>query len=187
MELADVLGRDHARIDELLSRLEGAPRTELRSLVDRLVRELSVHAAVEEQLVYPELRRRIGRLEPDALYALEQHHAVKVMLVELGRCKDADRLHARARVLADLVRRHIEQEEAMLLPDLERALSPEEVRRMAMAVSEAKPLAPTRPHPNAPDEPPANVVASLVAKGVDTARDLLRTTLRHLPRPLRSS
>lgn len=187
MELAEILFRDHARIDELLSRLEGAPRNELKSLVDRLVRELSVHIAVEEQLVYPEIRRRIGRLEADALYALEQHHAAKVMLIELQRCKDADRLHARARVLADLVRRHLEQEEAMLLPELERALSPEEVRKMAAAVSEARPLAPTRPHPRIPDQPPGNVVASLVAKRVDSVRDLMRTTLWYLPRPIRMS
>jgi hypothetical protein len=38
----------------------------------------------------------------------------------------------------------------------------------------AKELAPHKPHPRGPDEPPANLLAGPAAKAMDAARDTIR-------------
>jgi len=44
----------------------------------------------------------------------------------------------------------------------------------AEAMQAAKKIAPTRPHPRAPDEPPANLLAGGVAAVMDRGRDALK-------------
>jgi hypothetical protein len=41
-------------------------------------------------------------------------------------------------------------------------------------MAKAKKLAPTRPHPRAPDSPPGNLVAAPLAAMMDRGRDLVR-------------
>jgi hypothetical protein len=77
------------------------------------------------------------------------------------------------RVLIESVRRHVVEEERDLLPAMKRALSPEELRTLADALARAKGSAPTRPHPTAPDEPPASTIANAGAAAYDRSRDAL--------------
>jgi hypothetical protein len=44
---------------------------------------------------------------------------------------------------------------------------------MAKHTRQAKQSAPTRPHPNAPDTPPGNIVVGAVTGMIDKARDKL--------------
>jgi hypothetical protein len=45
--------------------------------------------------------------------------------------------------------------------------------RMAKLTRQAKQAAPTRPHPKAPDTPPANIVTGAMTGMLDKARDKL--------------
>lgn len=56
---------------------------ERREIVDHVIEQLSVHAAIEEQVFYPALRAEMEDAESDVLEALEEHHLVKLSLVEL--------------------------------------------------------------------------------------------------------
>ena len=49
----------------------------------------------------------------------------------------------------------------------------EDLRELGRKVERAKKLAPTRPHPNAPDEPPWNKILAPGAGLVDRVRDAL--------------
>ena len=51
-----------------------------RKLVNQMVRELAVHAAIEEQVFYPAVRAKAEKLEDSVLEALEEHHVVKWLL-----------------------------------------------------------------------------------------------------------
>ncbi len=170
-----VLKKDHTDVERLFARFErtrSAP--ERRKLADRIVRELSVHAAIEEQLVYPRLRGRLDGAEGEVLLALEEHHFAKVALAEIEALpEDSDRLEPKVQVLADNVRRHVQEEERELLPALKRLVSAEELQELGDALLAAKRLAPTRPHPAAPDEPPGNVLTTPAAAVYDRGRDAL--------------
>ncbi len=170
-----VLKKDHSEVERLFGRFErtrGAQ--ERRRLVERIVRELSIHAAVEEQLVYPRLRGRLDGAEGEVLLALEEHHFAKVALAEIDALpEESDRLEPKVRVLAENVRRHVQEEERELLPALKRLLSAQELLELGDALLAAKRLAPTRPHPAAPDEPPGNVLTTPAAAVYDRGRDAL--------------
>jgi hypothetical protein len=124
--------------------------------------------------VYPALRRRADGQTPQVLLALEEHHFAKLTLAEIEKLDAADeRFEPKVRVLIDNVRRHVTEEERDLLPAMKRALSTEELRALADSLVRAKSSAPTRPHPAAPDEPPANALANAGAAAYDRSREAL--------------
>jgi hemerythrin superfamily protein len=168
-----VLKADHRAIEQLFRRFERArSAAEKERLADRMVRELSIHAAIEEQYVYPVLRRRLDGQEPRVLVALEEHHAAKLVLSEIEALGPGDeRFEPKVLVLAESVRHHVAEEERTLLPAMRRILSQEELRALGGALLRAREAAPTRPHPAAPDEPPANLIANVGAAAVDRGRE----------------
>jgi hemerythrin superfamily protein len=170
-----VLKNDHHAVEQLFRRFERTRSAAQRKrLASRMVRELSIHAAIEEQLVYPALRRRLDGQVPQVLLALEEHHFAKLALAEIERLGAGDeRFEPKVRVLIENVRRHVAEEERDLLPAMKRALSPEELRTLGDALVRAKSSAPTRPHPAAPDEPPANALANAGAAAYDRSREAL--------------
>jgi hemerythrin-like domain-containing protein len=198
MNAIAVLKNDHRNVERLFERFERSrSAAERKRVADELVRELSVHATIEEQLVYPRLRqafaadggagrtgrgdrargRRAGRNrnrshlppgERGVFVALEEHHFAKLALVEIEKLAATDgRFEGKVHVLAESVRHHVEEEERDLLPVLERALSSAELDDLGEVLQKAKKLAPTRPHPAAPDEPPGNLLASAAASAYD--------------------
>ena len=177
MNPIQILEKDHRSVEQLFARYEraheGRDVAELRRTVREIVRELSVHAAIEEQLVYPALRA--AGVQDDVLDALEEHHAVKLTLAELEvLAPRAERFAAKMRLVIENVRAHVKDEEARLLPRLARTLDAEALRDLGTALLRAKRAAPTRPHPAMPDSPPGNFVTGAVAALVDRSRDALR-------------
>ncbi|WP_242345060.1 hemerythrin domain-containing protein [Anaeromyxobacter terrae] len=170
-----VLEDDHREIEELFQAFERSRSAAHREdLVARIVRELSIHASIEEQLVYPRARVVVdgASKEPAVLVALEEHHVAKLALSEIATLRATDsRFEAKVRVLIANVRHHVEEEERDLLPAMERAYTPEELQELGAALERAKRIAPTRPHPFAPDEPPGAMFAGLAAGAFDRSRD----------------
>jgi hemerythrin superfamily protein len=177
MDAIQFILRDHRELERLFKEFERAERAEApdrqRDTVRELIRALSVHAVIEEQFVYPALRR--AGADTGVLDALEEHHAVKLTLSELETLPAThSRYAAKVRLLAENVRRHVTEEEAELLPLLERALDDGQRSALGDSLDAAKRAAPTRPHPAAPDTPPGNFIAGAVAAVYDRSRDALR-------------
>ena len=170
-----VLERDHRELEELFQAFERSGNAARRKdLAMRIARELSIHASIEEQLVYPRVRRVIdgASKEPQVLVALEEHHLAKVALAEIEALPaTAPRLYAKVRVLIATVRHHVEEEERELLPAMASAYTREELLELGTALERARRIAPTRPHPGAPDEPPGAMFAGLAAGAYDRSRD----------------
>ena len=86
MDAITLLRNDHKTVEQLFKRFEKAgdrAHVEKRQIVDRIIEELSVHAAIEEQLFYPVARATVPNTEDIALESLEEHHIVKWVLSEL--------------------------------------------------------------------------------------------------------
>lgn len=177
MDPVRLIKQDHRRVKVLFRRLEQAKsKSERQKVGEEIIEELSVHAAIEEQLIYPMVRRGSAkRAEESVLNALEEHHVMKLVLAELdGMDAGDERYLAKFHVVREAVESHIDEEETKLLPALERALEPELSRNLADAMRMMKAAAPNHPHPMAPDEPPGNLVAAMLAKMSDTGKDLIR-------------
>jgi hemerythrin superfamily protein len=175
MDAISLLKDDHRTVERLFKRFE---KTGDRALVDRrrivneIIRELSIHAEIEETIFYPAVREAVPPTEDMVLESLEEHHVVKWLLSELdGMAPDAERFEAKVTVLMENVRHHVKEEESDLFPKVRRALSRKALDDMGEAMGRAKAVVPTRPHPRSPDTPPGNLVTGVVASALDRARE----------------
>ena len=66
MDAITLLKDDHKSVEELFKRFEKAGErafVQKREIVDRIIEELSVHAAIEEQVFYPVTRATVPAVE----------------------------------------------------------------------------------------------------------------------------
>ena len=171
-----VLTDDHRQVEELFVRFEksgdGAHK-QRQDLVQRITEALSVHAAIEEEIFYPAARRSVADAADDVLEALEEHHLVKLTLAELEMMDPShERYGAKVTVLIENVRHHVKEEEGELFPTVRKALDPAQLRKIGDDLVAAKRTAPTRPHPEAPDTPPGNIVAKVLTAPLDAVANL---------------
>jgi hemerythrin superfamily protein len=175
MDAISLLKDDHRAVERLFKRFEKTGDravAERRRIVEEVIKELSVHAEIEETVFYPAVREAVPPSEDMVLESLEEHHVVKWLLSELdGMSPEAERFEAKFTVLKENVRHHVEEEESDLFPQVRRALSRKALSDMGDAMAQAKLVAPTRPHPRSPDTPPGNIVSGVVASALDRARE----------------
>jgi hemerythrin superfamily protein len=175
MDAISLLKDDHRAVERLFKRFEktgDGALVERRRIVDDIIKELSVHAEIEETIFYPAVRQAVPQTEDEVLEALEEHHVAKWVLSELeGMPADAERFEAKVTVMMENIRHHVEEEESDLFPQVRKAMSRSALNDMGDAMARAKKIAPTRPHPRSPDTPPGNLVAGVVASALDKARE----------------
>ncbi len=181
MDAIDLLQTDHRTVEQLFTRYEATTDQAIKAredLVRAIIKELAIHAVIEEQVFYPAVRLTVPDEEGDVLEALEEHHVVKWTLSELEKLNPTDeRFHPKVTVLIEAVRHHVEEEEGEMFPAVRDALSDRELDDLGNRLDAAKRGAPTHPHPRAPDSPPGNVVAGAVSSVMDKARDLGRDAI----------
>lgn len=175
MDALTLLRNDHQTVEQLFKRFEKAGDrafAEKRRVVDRIIEELSIHAAIEEQVFYPVARATVPSTEAIALESLEEHHIVKWLLSELADLDPAhERFDAKVTVLIENVRHHIKEEQDDFFPKVRKALSRKDLADLGEALAAAKKSAPTHPHPRAADAPPLNAVVGVIAGVADRVGD----------------
>ncbi len=176
MDAITLLKQDHKAVEKLFKQFEKTTQpAQQRKLAQRVIKELSVHAAIEEMVFYPAVRERLPKVEDTVLEALEEHHVVKWVLSELEDMKpDHERFKAKMTVLMESVRHHVKEEESELFPEVRSVIKRKELGELGEAMEKAKKTAPTQPHPRAPDTPPGNLVAGPTAGVVDAASGGIR-------------
>ena len=144
MNAITLLKNDHKTVEDLFKRFEKlGPRAikTKQDVVERIVRELSIHAAVEEMVFYPAIREAVenGDVEKMVLESLEEHHIVKWVLWELEQMSPTDeRFDAKVTVLMEIVRHHVEEEVEEMLPQSEEVLGKEELARLGEQMAARK-------------------------------------------------
>src|SRR4051812_29989599 len=92
MDAITILREDHRTVEALFKKFEGLGERAAKSkqsTVEKIVRELSIHAAIEEQLLYPLVREKLRDKNDLALEALEEHLLVKIELAQLDKMTPA--------------------------------------------------------------------------------------------------
>jgi hemerythrin-like domain-containing protein len=139
-----MLEDDHETLRDLLVALgqttERASKMR-KNLLRRLVACVHVHTALEEQLFYPVFLRAVARREDRQMYfdAVEEHHVVDMLMRELARTRITDEaFRAKARILRQIVERHVETEEADLFPRARRVLGAERLIALGDEMAQRK-------------------------------------------------
>src|SRR3954447_8630739 len=147
MDAITLLREDHKTVEGLFKKFEkagpNAHKTK-QDLVEKIIEELSVHAAIEEQVLYPAAREADPDDEDLVLESLEEHHIVKWVLSELdGMSPTDERFDAKVTVLIENVRHHVEEEEDEWFPEVRKVMGRNLLGEIGDALEEAKKTAPT--------------------------------------------
>lgn len=141
---------DHDNVRDLYTRFKGATdKAEKWAIANTLVREMAIHSDAEELSVYNEYAR-LG-LGDTAEHNKEEHAEVKRLVY------DADTKNFDSPEYDDVMTRaytgfieHAKEEEDQQFDKLKAKLTPEENDKIARAFLKARTMAPSRPHPMAP-------------------------------------
>ena len=120
-DVIQLLRDDHKLVRSLFAQYAKASNGEKPQIAHRIIRELMVHAAIEERVVYPAFRAAFQ--DPHMIYeAIEEHQLVHLLLDKLNRFRPGPgsaTFDARFKVLRELVRHHVDEEERRVFPKAE--------------------------------------------------------------------
>jgi hypothetical protein len=125
-----LLQTDHRRVEQLLKEGEDSTERAVKGrgeLLDTITRELTVHEAIEEQILYPALRPH-AEAHDLVLESIEEHHVADIVIKELHEVrKNAEQWGAKFKVLKENIEHHISEEENKLFPVARGAMKREEL------------------------------------------------------------
>jgi hypothetical protein len=177
-DVIEVLEHDHREVEEMFAELEslrGASTEEEKArrkeLTEQVTIELVRHSVAEEVLVYPEVDEKVSAEEAD--HAREEHAQAEETLQRLEKL-DADdpAFDDELATLMAEIRHHIEDEEGEMFAHMRQVMDADELRKLGGRVEAFKKVAPTRPHPNVPNEALPRIAAGPAASLFDRMRDL---------------
>lgn len=174
--------RDHVRLDELLDRLQTAPAGREKPLLLKIYRLVFPHAFAEESVLWPVMRRVLPDGQALTLKVEREHQVINQLTQRLESLSagEAEWRTVLGRI-TELLRQDVRDEEDLLLPRLQKELSPAEIRRLGTLWEIVRRIAPTRPHPVVSRRPPGNVLAALPLSILDRSRDGVDALIHRSP------
>ncbi len=135
MDAIVMLRDDHAAVEKLFKKLESGDL----GVVPRICDELETHAEIEEEVFYPSVRAEVQDQDDEVLEAVEEHHVVKLLIAELRELDASDETYkAKATVLMENVRHHIEEEEGEMFPAVRSALGRKRLQEIGDLMGSAR-------------------------------------------------
>ncbi|WP_409477257.1 hemerythrin domain-containing protein [Pseudobdellovibrio sp. HCB154] len=119
---------DHAPLKRLIAILKDSELTirTRRRAFDQFAPLLLVHAHAEQESFYTFLKDENRELRVHGLEGDVEHALAEYMVDEVKMAEDAGVWSARAKVLAELVEHHIEEEESEIIPDFKKEVDIED-------------------------------------------------------------
>lgn len=119
-DVISLIKADHRKVDLLFAEYATSEKNDDKlELLKNIIKELNIHAAAEEKLVYPTLKEADSESTNEAY---EEHHVVEVVLKELMAVQEINELvDAKVKVLSELVKHHVKEEETTLLPEVKKS------------------------------------------------------------------
>ncbi len=144
-----LLKNDHKEIRKVFRDFEKAGENATKAkadLVAKMIELLTVHTYIENEVMYPEVRRLLPELEDDVLESYEEHHVADVLVMELFALPaTAERFDAKTTVLIENVTHHIEEEEDEWFPKVREGLGRKQLAELGQRMLDAKAKAPRSP------------------------------------------
>jgi hemerythrin-like domain-containing protein len=177
-DVIEVLERDHREVEQMFVELESLrggstedAMSRRKALTEQVTIELVRHSVAEEVLVYPQVEDKVSAEE--AKHARQEHAEAEETLQRLEKL-DADDpgFDDELATLMAEIRHHIDDEEGQMFMHMRQVIDADELRKLGSRVEAFKKVAPTRPHPNVPNEPLPRMAAGPAASLFDRMRDL---------------
>lgn len=118
-DATELLEQDHREVEALFEQFEHLKgNSEKSKVAAKICLALTVHAQVEEELIYPLARKELK--ETDLVDEAEvEHAAAKQLIAEIERMSPRDKLFdAKVKVLGEYVKHHVHEEENDLFPKM---------------------------------------------------------------------
>ena len=119
----DLLEQDHREVEEWFDEYDELKEDDARKaeLAQKICLALKVHAQIEEEIFYPQARE--ATKDNDLIdEAVVEHDTVKNLIADIESMEVGEDLYdAKIRVLGEMVKQHIKEEEEELFPELEPA------------------------------------------------------------------
>jgi hemerythrin superfamily protein len=145
-----LLKEDHKTVKRLFREFEkthkdATPQAK-RALVDKIIKELTTHAYIEETIFYPAARAEVPETDEHVLESVEEHHVVAWLLSEVAKLDPSDEtFDAKVTVLIENVEHHVEEEEQEWFPDVRKTLGRKRLTELGEQMAAAKADAPSDP------------------------------------------
>lgn len=144
-----LLKQDHREVKKLFREFKalGSEATAAKDkVVGQILEALTVHTYIENEIMYPEVRKLLPDLEDDVLESYEEHHVADVLCFELAAMDATDeRFVAKVTVLIENVEHHIDEEEQEWFPKVRAGLGRNDLQHIGERLLQARTSAPRKP------------------------------------------
>jgi hemerythrin superfamily protein len=171
----DLLTADHREVEELVRQLLDEQDPERRrELADTVIGQLVRHSVAEETIVYPVMQARLENGSESVEHDKAEHKQLETVMREMeGAEAGGPEFYELVRRLQTVLADHVKDEEQDQFPLLRERLDDTVLTGMGAAVEALKKVAPTRPHPNAPQSALFHLTVGPGVGLVDRLRDAL--------------
>lgn len=133
-----LLETDHRTVEGIFTQLESARDEDRAQLAAELINELTLHAQIEEQIVYPAVRASVGA-EELVEQSFAEHGEVKENLARLGQLDSSSQeFTALWQEIRSAVEEHVAEEETEMFPRFREAMSSEQLDEMGAEIEAMK-------------------------------------------------
>jgi hemerythrin superfamily protein len=118
-----LLKQDHRVVEQLFEQFEAADDDQLHAIAERVCQLLTVHAQIEEELLYPAAKEALDDEEDVELVseANVEHQTAKDLIAKIdGMTPEDESFKATVKVLSEYIKHHVKEEENELFPKLKK-------------------------------------------------------------------
>jgi hemerythrin superfamily protein len=119
-----LLKGDHRAVEQLFEEFEEADDEQLGAIAQRVCQMLTVHAQIEEEILYPQaLEAFEDEEETELVHEAEVEHAsAKDLIAKIeGMTIEDESFKATVKVLSEYIKHHVKEEETEMFPKLKKA------------------------------------------------------------------
>lgn len=133
-----LLEQDHRDLEALLKKLETEP-ADMEALVRKVADDFRLHAAVEEEIVYPAIERAAPKESEEVDDGRAEHDHIRETWAELERMSSEDPGYdGLLAAVTGEIRHHHDEEEQDIFPAWRKAVDPSQLEEIGRRVEERK-------------------------------------------------
>ncbi len=121
IDAVKLLKQDHREVEDLFEQFEDAEQDEQGDIAERVCQMLTVHAQIEEEILYPAAKEAFEDDEDDDLVneATVEHATAKDLIAKIEAMTPEDEeFKATVKVLSEYIKHHVKEEETEMFPKL---------------------------------------------------------------------
>jgi hemerythrin-like domain-containing protein len=121
-----LLKEDHRNVEQLFEQFEAADDAELSTIATRICEMLTVHAQIEEEILYPAAKQAFEEEESEEELdlvneAAVEHASAKDLIAKIeAMTPEHEAFRATVKVLGEYIQHHVKEEETELFPELKK-------------------------------------------------------------------